>query len=154
MKAVAGLALLIGGMLVLAEESRADDLAQPGTRWVGNKKTADPKDKKKNRGEIKYSSTEFVLIIKERDGKKFKGETRQGKEKDQRVKTVEGTISEKGVADFRVTERLKGATADDNVDNFRHHGTFKDDQYIGKFTVPGNDLRWGEINLTLEKPDK
>lgn len=147
--------LAIFSLCVAADAVRAaEDLAQPGTKWVGVRKTADPKDKGKKKGKIKYTSTEFELHIKTRDGKEFTGETRQGKGNDVRIKGVAGTIDDKGVADFRVTERLKGAKADDIVDNARHHGTFKGEQFVGYFLIPGNDVRGGEIELKLEKPEK
>jgi hypothetical protein len=145
--------LLTAGLVMLAAPQgfAADDPVQPGTRWVGNVKKADPEGKGKKK-RIELTSVETTLIVKSRSGKEFSGEMRVGKEKDPRITEIAGTIDEKGVADFRVTERLKGAKADDVVDNRRYHGTFKDDQFQGKWIVPGNDPRGGTIELKLEKP--
>jgi hypothetical protein len=129
----------------------ADDLAQPGTRWVGSIKKADPEGKGKKR-RIKLTSSEYVLIIKTREGKEFTGEVLR--HKGQKITEVAGTITDKGIADFRVAKRLKGATADDIVDNGRHHGSFKGEEFNGYFIIPGNDARAGEVNLKLEKSVK
>uniref|UniRef100_A0A7C2K0V4 DUF5666 domain-containing protein n=1 Tax=Schlesneria paludicola TaxID=360056 RepID=A0A7C2K0V4_9PLAN len=144
------LSLLVGGLILFAAESRAEDPAIAGTRWVGSAKVADPEGKGKKK-KVRLTTTEYVLIILSRDGEKFTGEVHR--DKGRRVVQVEGKIDNKGITDFRVTRRLKGAEADDIVDNARHHGRFKDDEYTGKFLIPGNDARSGEIHLKLQKPD-
>ena len=88
----------------------------------------------------------IVLVVMHFTGEVHRNKGRQ-------VVRVEGTIDKTGLADFRVTKRLKGAEAGDIVDNARHHGRFKDDEFTGKFIVPGNDARGGEIKLKLQKPE-
>jgi hypothetical protein len=128
----------------------ADDLAQPGTRWFGSLKKANPEGKGKKQ-KVQLTSTEFLLIIQTRDGEKFTGEVHR--DKGRRVVEVAGTIDKTGLSEFRVTRRLKGAERDDIVDNARHRGRFKDDQYTGKLLIPGNDTLYGEVKITLQKPE-
>jgi len=131
-RAVCGLFSLSVMLAVAPSVSVADDPAQPGTRWVGSAKRANPeRDGKKVR--VEYASTELALTIKTRTGKEFTGQFRVGPGKDARVGEVGGTIDEKGVADFRITKRSEKGTVNDTVDNWRCHGTFKDDKFIGKF---------------------
>jgi len=146
--------LLSVGLVILAVPRgvHADDLVQPGSRWVGYIKKADPEGKGKKK-RIELTSIEAILIVETRSGKEFTGEMRVGKEKDRHITKFEGRIDEKGVADFRPTERLKGATKDDIINNRRNHGTFKDDLFKGNWFVPGNDPRGGIIELKLQKPE-
>jgi hypothetical protein len=125
----------------------ADDPAQPGTSWEGVLKMVDPKGK----DDLKLTSTEWVLTITARDGKKFVGEVRQGKGK--KTFKIEGKVEENGVADFVITERVKALGADDLVGNARYHGTFKNDKFIGKFSIPGDNPRGGILQLNLKKPN-
>ncbi|HET6424251.1 MAG TPA: hypothetical protein VFG20_11245 [Planctomycetaceae bacterium] len=142
--------LCLGACLQQAPCHAAEDELQPNSRWVGSIKTANPEGRGKKK-RVKLTSSEMVLIIKTREGKEFTGESH--KDKGQRVHKIAGTINEKGIADWRVTERGKGATADDVVDNARIHGTFKNGEFKGYFIVPGNDTRGGEIELKLVKPE-
>lgn len=129
----------------------AEDEVQPNSRWVGSIKIANPEGRGKKK-KVKLTSEEYVLIIRTRDGNNITAEVHQ--DKGQKISQVSGTINEKGIADWRLTERGKGTKAKDLVDNARAHGTFKNGEFKGYFIVPGNDARGGEIELKLVKPEE
>jgi hypothetical protein len=146
---VSGL-VLAGGCLCGVVCQAADDLAQPGTRWVGSIKTANPEGAGKKQ-RVRMRSTDATLIIRSRDDKEFTADFTWGKESGVAVK---GTIDKKGSVVFRATKDLRKTESDDLVDNARLQGTFKGEQFIGRYIVPGNDARSGEIKLELHKPVK
>jgi hypothetical protein len=145
-----GLICLLGGLLLTGTEGRAEDLAQPGTQWVGSIKRANPERRGKKVG-IKLSSTDAKLVIRSRDGKEFAADFFWGKEDGVAVK---GTLDKDGDVVFRATKDLKKTESRDLVDNARLQGRFKGDQFFGRYIIPGNDARSGEIKLELQKLEK
>lgn len=142
--------VLFGGMFSAALDARAEDLAQPGTRWIGSIKRANP-ERVGKKIVNKLSTTEAALVIRSRDDKSFTADFFWGKEDGVGVK---GTIEKNGSVVFRVIKDLKKTESNDLVDNARLQGSFKDDQFIGRYIIPGNDARSGEIKLELQKPEK
>jgi hypothetical protein len=143
--------LAVFNLCFVAEAARAaDDPAQAGTRWVGSIKGAKP-ERVGKRIVTKLQSTEATLVIRSRDGKDYTADFFWGKNSGIAVK---GTINDKGSVTMRAVKDLKETNSTDLVDNARLQGTFKGEQFIGRYIVPGNDARSGEIKLELQKPGK
>jgi hypothetical protein len=146
----AAISLLVVGLFIGGTATWAGDLAQPGTRWVGAIKRANP-ERAGKKIVTKVSSTEAALVIRNRDEKEFTADFFWGKDDGVGVK---GTIEKNGSVTFRVVKDLKKTDSKDLVDNARLHGSFKNEQFIGRYIIPGNDARSGEIKLELQKPEK
>lgn len=122
----------------------ADDLAPAGSRWEGSVKTVEV-----NMGRSKFSSIDCSLLVRSRDGDKFTGEF--WCDNNRKGLVIHGTIDKKGTMRFTVTKEIRGEWRKDLVDNAAFLGKAKGKEIEGRFGIPGNNARYGEISVKLKE---
>jgi hypothetical protein len=131
-------------LFLAAPPGLAEDLAQPGTSWEGSVKLVEVE-----KGRPKFSSTDSRLVIRTRDGDKFSGEFWCAT--NSRGLAIEGSVDKKGTVRFKVTKEIRGEWRKDLVANAAFLGKLKDKEIAGRFGVPGNNARYGEIRVQLKE---
>jgi hypothetical protein len=132
-----------GVVLAFAIPTCANDVIKPGSHWHGSIKLVqiDQGSQKK------LSTADCRMVILKRDKDKFEGEL--WCDNDKRGIQLVGTVNVNAVR-FTATKKLRGDSSD-VVNNLEFVGRLNMNDLKGRYTIPGSDSRYGEIDLKLKE---